>query len=117
MKLLVAWHVLTSTVQCQLLTYKYGKGYNCNLSLQNIQLICSYLDCVDIIALITGYYKVYVDNTSNTPLPVENGEKWPFSFRRESPANDGRCQEERRLCTFNTISFPVLGADFMSRIH
>ena len=44
------------------------------------------------IALITGYYKVYVDNTSNTPLPVENEEKWPFAFRRDPPANDGGYQ-------------------------
>ena len=42
------------------------------------------------IALITGYYKVYVDNTSNTPLPVENEETWPFSFRKSSPRKDGR---------------------------
>lgn len=57
--------------------------------IQEIQLICSSLDCMDIIALITGYYKLYVDNTSNNPLPVENEEKWPFSFRRDPPANDG----------------------------
>jgi len=47
------------------------------------------MDCVDKIALITGYYKVYVDNTSETPLPVENDERWPFSFRRDPCANDG----------------------------
>lgn len=56
---------------------------------QKIQLICTTLDCLDTIALITGYYKVYVDNTSNTPLPVENEEKWPFTFRRDPPVNDG----------------------------
>ena len=57
--------------------------------IQEIQLICSSLDCMDIIGLITGYYKLYVDNTSNNPLPVENEEKWPFTFRRDPPANDG----------------------------
>ena len=56
---------------------------------QAIQVICSLMDCVDKIALITGYYKVYVDNTSETPLPVENDERWPFSFRRDPRANDG----------------------------
>ncbi|XP_067040757.1 uncharacterized protein [Acropora muricata] len=53
-----------------------------------IQVICSLMDCVDKIALITGYYKVYVDNTSETPLPVENDERWPFSFRRDPRANE-----------------------------
>ncbi|KAL9973621.1 hypothetical protein ACROYT_G020099 [Oculina patagonica] len=55
---------------------------------KKIQLICTTLDCLDIIALITGYYKVYVDNTTNTPLPVENEEKWPFAFLRDSPDSD-----------------------------
>ena len=56
---------------------------------QRVQLICTTLDCLDMVTLITGYYKVYVDNTSNTPLPIENEEKWPFAFRRDPPVNDG----------------------------
>ena len=47
------------------------------------------MDCVDMIALITGYYKAYVDNTSESPLPVENEEKWPFSFRRDPRKGGG----------------------------
>ncbi|KAL9973617.1 hypothetical protein ACROYT_G020095 [Oculina patagonica] len=59
---------------------------------KKIQLMCTTLDCLDMIALITGYYKVYVDNTTNTPLPVENEEKWPFAFLRDSPDSDGMYQ-------------------------
>ncbi|XP_068703359.1 uncharacterized protein [Montipora foliosa] len=55
---------------------------------KTIQLICTLMDCVDMIALITGYYKAHVDNTSESPLPVENEEKWSFSFRRDPRKGD-----------------------------
>ena len=57
------------------------------------------------IALITGYYKVYVDNTSNTPLPVENDEKWPFAFLREPNNDDGRHHIVYIFCIRRILSF------------
>ncbi|XP_022803954.1 uncharacterized protein LOC111341263 isoform X2 [Stylophora pistillata] len=73
---------------------------------KKLQLICTTLVCLDMIALITGYYKVYVDNTSNTPLPVENEETWPFSFRKSSPRKDAPDYYSRHRVVPDVWSYP-----------